>query len=126
MKNLSTLFSRLWPLLLIGVVITPLCVVFAVEGGNPAILENPLASGTTLTSFITSVLKDVVVPIGTVIVVIAIIYCGFLFVMAQGKDAELQKAKTAFLYTVIGAAVLLGAAVISGAVENTIKALRGV
>ena len=94
-----------------------------VNPGSP-LFNNPLGATGTLSGFITRILNEVVVPVGAVVVVMAIIYCGFLFVTAQGNDEKLKKAKMAFYYTIIGAAVLLGAAVISGAVENTINALR--
>lgn len=89
----------------------------------PGTLDNPLKYN-TLGEFIRALLNEAVIPIGGVLVVLAIIYCGFLFVTAQGNETKLQKAKTAFLWTVVGAAVLLGAAVLSDAVVNTIKLLK--
>jgi hypothetical protein len=51
---------------------------------------------------------------------LAIIYCGFLFVKAIGKPEEIKKAKDALLYTVIGAAILLGAWTIAQLISDTI------
>src|SRR5258708_934701 len=53
--------------------------------------------------FLTGALK-----IGIPVIALAIIYCGFLFVEARGNSEKLSKAKEALLYTVIGAAILLG------------------
>jgi hypothetical protein len=91
---------------------------------NPVHLQNPLGSTNTLAGFITKLLNDVVVPVGSVVLVLALIYCGFLFVVAQGNDSKLKEAKTAFFYTMIGGAVLLGASVLSSVVESTINSLR--
>ena len=53
--------------------------------------------------------------------VLAVIYAGFLFVKAQGNSGELEIAKNALLYTVIGGALLLGAFVIATAIKQTVN-----
>jgi hypothetical protein len=84
-------------------------------------IDNPLKEGTnSLYDFISLVVNNVILPIGGVIAVIYIIYAGFLFVTASGNEAKLKTAKTAFLYAVIGTAILLGAWAISEAVKGTI------
>ena len=97
------------------------------SGVNPPgsiTLTNPLRPGTNnIYEFIRDVINNIVLPIGGVVVVIFIIYSGFLFVTAQGNDEKLKKAKRNFLYVVIGTAILLGAWVIAVAIENTIAAL---
>ena len=88
-----------------------------IKGG----IDNPL--GTTgpqdIPSFISKILT-VVVDIGVPIITLAIIYTGFLFVKSQGNSEELTKAKKTLLYTIIGAALLLGAFVISQAIKGTV------
>ncbi|MDD5050445.1 MAG: pilin [Candidatus Pacebacteria bacterium] len=86
-------------------------------------LPNPLGSTCDLYTFFTKVLK-VVEQLGGILVVLAIIYTGFLFVKAQGNSEELETAKRAFLWTVIGAGVLLGATVLSSIITNTINQLK--
>jgi hypothetical protein len=63
------------------------------------------------------------IKIGIPIVALAIIYCGFLFVAARGKPESLTKAKNALLYTLIGAAILLGAWAIAKMLSATVLAL---
>jgi hypothetical protein len=96
---------------------------------NSLKLDPPLKSingkDATLESFIGAILNDIVLPIGAVVVVIFIIYSGFLFVTAQGNETKLEKAKTTFLWTVIGAAVLLGSWAIAQVIKTTIDQLRG-
>ena len=86
-------------------------------------LCNPLQGITDLNTFIKAIL-DIVLTIGIPIVALAIIYCGFLFVSAQGKPEEISKAKKALMYTLIGAAVLLGAWVLAQAIGDTVDELR--
>jgi len=81
-------------------------------------IVNPIGI-TTITGLIKTILQAVV-KIGIPIVALAIIYCGFLFVKAIGKPEEIKKAKDALLYTVIGAAILLGAWTIAQLISDTI------
>jgi hypothetical protein len=68
-------------------------------------------------------LVDAIITIGSVIVVFFVIYSGFLFVTAQGKEDQITKAKSAFFWAVIGGVVLLGAKVLSGVICTTAKEL---
>ena len=52
-----------------------------------------------------------------------IILAGLRYVMARGNDSEIQKAHTQLTWTVVGAAVLLGAKVISMVITNTVRDL---
>lgn len=84
-------------------------------------IENPLSSEIdSIPKFIQAVIK-IVLTVGVPIVVLAIIYTGFLFVQAQGNSEKLTKAKDSLLYTLIGAALLLGAFVIAQAIGATVE-----
>ncbi|TAL49572.1 hypothetical protein EPN83_00295 [Patescibacteria group bacterium] len=86
-------------------------------------LQNPFKHGDNLYDFIVAVIKNIILPVGGVIAVMAFIYSGFLFVTAQGNEEKLKTAKKAFLYTVIGTVILLGAWVIALLIETTINQL---
>lgn len=88
----------------------------------PITLQNPLKVK-TIYAFIEQIL-DIVFKIGTVVAIFFIIYTGFLFVTAQGNETKLATARKAFLYTIIGTALLLGAWVLATAIEGTITQLR--
>jgi len=90
--------------------------------GAPPI-DNPLGAIDSIEGLIHAIL-NIVVQIGLPVIALAIVYCGFLFVKAQGNESELTKAKTALFYTVIGAAVVLGAFVIQQAIIGTINQLK--
>lgn len=61
--------------------------------------------------------------IGMPVVALAIVYCGFLFVSASGNPEKLKKAKDALLWTLIGAAILLGSWAIAKMISDTVLAL---
>ncbi|MEK7118692.1 MAG: hypothetical protein AAB869_03715 [Patescibacteria group bacterium] len=86
--------------------------------------SNPITYGdiTNLQSLLLA-LVDLVFLIGVPIIVVFIIYSGFLFVSAGDNETEVGKAKTVFMWTVIGALVFLGAKAISLAIQETITSL---
>jgi len=83
-------------------------------------IKNPLKGGIdTLADFLDQLL-DVVIIIAVPIVVLAVIYAGFLFVTAQGNVEKIDKAKKVIIWTLIGALIVLGAKVVSTAVKGTV------
>ncbi|MBI4136184.1 MAG: hypothetical protein HY481_01370 [Candidatus Vogelbacteria bacterium] len=91
-------------------------------GSSGAPITNPLGSINEIKDLITKIL-DIVIQIGLPAIALAIVYTGFLFVKARGNEAELTQAKTTLFWTVIGAAVILGAFVIQTAIEGTVAEL---
>lgn len=85
-------------------------------------LINPLGAGTSLPILLKDILQFVV-QIGTVIIILMLVYVGFLFVTAQGNDSKISEARTALLWTVVGALILLGAQAISLGIQSTVQAL---
>ncbi|MEJ0002240.1 MAG: hypothetical protein WDN09_03660 [bacterium] len=75
-----------------------------------------------LPAYIKTILTGVI-KIGIPVITLAIIYCGFLFVSARGNEKELQVAKRALMYTLIGAAVLLGSWALAQLISDTVLAL---
>ena len=86
-------------------------------------INNPFNGGDTLMQLIASVLNNVVMPIAAVVSVCYIIWAGFLYVTAQGKEAEITKAHENLKWSLIGVGVLLGAAGISEVIQKTISSL---
>ncbi len=87
----------------------------------PFSIDNPLKYN-TLSEFIEAIM-GLVLQIMTPVIAILIIWTGFLFVKARGNPAEIAKAKQAFLWVVIGAAIMLGAFVLKSAIEGTVGQL---
>ena len=99
-------------------------------GGNSnagsATLDNPLG----VNSFCGLVIKLVqaVMVIGIPIAVLFIVWAGLKFVLAQGKPDALAKARSNFLYVVIGIGIFVGASLIANVIVNTLQDLgvRGI
>jgi hypothetical protein len=85
--------------------------------GGAETIKNPL-NATDLPSLLNTVL-GAVVTLGGIVVTLALIWIGFLFVSAQGNDAKLKTAKNALMYTLIGGLILLGAKAISSVLLTT-------
>ena len=117
--------------------ITPVLFVYAVDGGGSNLpdgggsntgtgiiskVENPLGEGNleTIPDFIKAIIT-IILTVGVPVVALAIIYTGFLFVAAQGNSEKITKAKKALVYTLIGAAILLGAFIVAEAIVKTVK-----
>lgn len=90
--------------------------------GRNIILANPLKGGGDVQTFLLSIL-DFVIKIGTIVVILMMVYVGYLFVVAQGKEAEIREARQALLWTVVGALILLGSQAIALGIEKTVQAL---
>lgn len=88
--------------------------------GNPVGLDNPIKGVDDIYEFVALVLENVVIPIGSVIVVLMFIYSGFLFVTARGNEDQIKTARHIFLNVVIGTVILLGSVVIAQVIKNTI------
>jgi uncharacterized membrane protein YobD (UPF0266 family) len=83
-------------------------------------LENPLAFP-SITELMQAILNMVIV-ISIPIVVLFIIYAGFLYVTAQGNPEKLQVANRSLMYGVIGGVIIIGSVAILQIVENTVNA----
>ena len=94
-------------------------------------LMNPLkgvdcsrGKGNCLSAFLLNIL-DIVITLGSIVVVLMLVFVGFKFVAAQGKPGEVEAARGMLLWTLVGALILLGAKAIAMGVEATVKALGG-
>lgn len=88
------------------------------------ILINPLGPTVTdLPAFLNSILAFVV-QLGTIALIVTLVYVGYLFVAARGVPAKISDAKRALAYTLIGGMILLGAQAIAMAVQATVAALQ--
>lgn len=87
-------------------------------------INNPLSTDINSIPKLIEVILNIVITIGVPIVVLAIIYSGFLFVSAQGNESKLKTAKSAIIFTLIGAALLLGSWVIANAIQGTINEIK--
>lgn len=91
--------------------------------GNPDGLINPLKGICSIQDFLVAIL-NFVVQLGTIALIVMLVYVGFLFVVAQGNEEKLKNAKSALMWTVIGGLILLGAQAIAMAIQATVGSLQ--
>ncbi len=86
-------------------------------------LRNPLNDNfSSIPQFVSGALK-VMVMVALPIITLFMVYSGFLFVFAQGNQEQLAKAKTNFVYVIIGSILILGAWVFASLIGGTISQL---
>lgn len=76
----------------------------------------------TVAEFIAAAL-EIALEIGVLVLVVMIIYSGFMFVTSHGNAEKLKKAKHSLTWAIIGGALILGAWALSVAINETIGAL---
>src|SRR3989338_10817135 len=82
---------------------------------------NPIEA-CTVAEFI-QLLTEIILKIGMPLAALMIILSGFLFVKARGNPEEIKKARSMFVWTLVGTAIIIGAYVIATAVVNFAKGL---
>lgn len=85
------------------------------------IFDNPL-NACSIMDLLLSVLRGVV-RIAGIFLVLAFVFIGFQFAAAQGSGEAIEKARRNLTWTVIGAAILLGAEGIAAVIEATGRSL---
>ncbi len=84
-------------------------------------IVNPLKAG-SIPDLINTI-AQFAMEIGLPIAIMFIVYAGFLFVSARGDVKKLEKAKGAFTWAVVGAALIVGARFLAIAISNFAKGL---
>lgn len=90
-------------------------------------LENPLgpANLTTVSDVIERAL-GIIIKVSIPFVVLMLIWTGFQFVIAQGNEGKLTKAKNTFLWVIVGAAILIGCVAIANAIAKSVECVASV
>jgi len=122
---MKKIFNKIQYWVILGGSFLPLGFAMSAPSGDPIETKVTLKNPIKAKSFeeLVEAILEIVVTIGTPIAILAIIYCGFLFVSAQGKPEKLKDARTALIWTIVGVAVLLGARLLATVISGTIKNL---
>ncbi len=64
---------------------------------------------------------NIFIVVATPIIVLFIIYAGFLYVSARGNAQQIQQATRALTYAIIGGVLVIGAVALAQVIANTIK-----
>jgi len=84
---------------------------------------NPLKGASTIPEFLAMVLDGLWLLL-TPLIVIFIIYAGFLFVTAQGEEGKIQKARHAIMWALVGTGVIFGADIMAKILRDTVSQLN--
>ncbi len=71
------------------------------------------------------IVTAILIPLGSVLIVLMIIFAGFQFVIAQGNPTKIEDAKKTLFFAIIGSAILLGSWAIAEIIKNTVTAVTG-
>lgn len=90
-------------------------------------LQNPIggtgnAGVNSLPQFFEKVV-NLIIKIAIPFTAIVLVYCGLLFVTARGDTSQLEKARQAFTFAVIGGLVLLSSWLIAQAIKDALTSL---
>ncbi len=91
-----------------------------VNPGPPGELKNPLQSK-TIEEFLLKII-DVILVFALPLIILYIMYAGYLFVTARGDTGQIETARTALLWSVVGGVIVLGARLIISVIQGTIQA----
>ena len=80
--------------------------------------QNPLRTDSILE--LLEALLRILTIVGVPIVIFFIVFSGFKFAVAQGNPEELQTAKRALIYAIVGGLILLGARSITTIISNLV------
>lgn len=86
------------------------------------VIPNPVTAFDNLPDLLVELLK-IVMLIASPIIAVMLIYTGYLFVTARGDTNQIKTARDMLKYTVIGAAIILGAEIIAKAIQATVSSL---
>jgi len=66
---------------------------------------------------------DILLTFALPLIVLYIMYAGYLYVTAQGNPAKVTEARTALLWAVVGGVIVLAAKIIISVIQSTATAL---
>ena len=93
----------------------------SVGGTRDGALENPLKYKSI--SAVLLAILDVLVIFMIPIIILFIIYAGFLYVTARGNQSTIETAHRTLLYAVIGGLLILGARALLAVIQGTVNSL---
>jgi len=97
-----------------------------VPGGARGIrfeLVNPLGEIDSVEALLLALLEAFIV-IAVPIIVLYIIYSGFLYVSARGNSEQVKKATTSLTYAIIGGVLILGAVALADVLAGIVESFR--
>lgn len=90
---------------------------------NPGgVLVNPLGAK-SISEFLLQII-DILLVFALPLIVLYIMYAGYLFVTARGNTEQISTARAALLWAVVGGVLVLGARIIISVIQDTVTSLK--
>ena len=89
--------------------------------GSGGGLQNPLKSK-TITGFLLTII-EVLLIFALPIIVLFIMYAGFLYVTARGDEGKIKTAHAALTWSIVGGVIVLGAELIINIIQTTVESI---
>lgn len=121
-RRLAGTFLSVLPAVFLFVMVAHGAYADTCTSGNSNCVVNPAGNVQSVDDFLKMIFQ-VVMRIGVIIISVAIVLVGFQFVLAQGKPEAIKTARTNFLYTIVGASLILGAWIITTILSSTANSL---
>lgn len=121
MLKLSKFLKPLLPVLMLALVLAPSMTLAQID--DPSETDVPIEGEGLDEAAISDLLERIanfLITIALIIVVIAIVWGGILWMTAGGDDSKAAKAKSTILNGIIGAAVIFFVGIILNTLQNTI------
>ena len=113
--NKDNIFKKVYQIIFCSFLFSPYLLFAQTKIVNPAQRKE--------TGELLEFILNIAIKIGTPIIVLAVVYAGFSYVLAQGNPEKISQAHRLLLWTLVGGIVLLGAVSIKMIVFNTAKDL---
>ncbi len=84
-------------------------------------ITNPLKKEFSDIPSLVNGLVKIALQVGTIVAVLALVWVGFKFILAQGNPGEIEKARQALWWVIIGIAILFGAQIIVEIIKGTLS-----
>lgn len=103
-----------------AIAIVPLVFLAAIPYAQAFKVKSYLPEDLTTIEGLLTVVLQVVITISVPIIVLFIIYSGFLYVTARGNAEQTQTATRTLVYAIVGGILILGAVAFSVIIENLV------
>lgn len=93
------------------------------NSGNSVLpkITNPLKKEFSDIPSLIKGLVDIILRLATILAVLALVWVGLKFILAQGNPTEIAKARQALWWVIIGIAILFGAQIIVEIIKGTLS-----
>ena len=112
----SNIHKRFAEIAILAILVIAFSLSFHVAADADTAWDNPIKSDDF--DNVVKGIANFITRVGYPAVVLAIVFTGVMFVLAQGNEEKLKQARTMFFWVITGAAIVIGARVLAEIVIN--------